>query len=189
MAQAGAATAGAAGLQSTCARKAPAAVATTGRVELPIQFVVNQAPMTIGAPAAGRTGLEYKLSALELFLAEPTLLDANGHELKAQIVGPDAKPLPYGIQLVNADDPATETLRLSVPQGNYTALTFGVGESSACDDATERQLSLGSRDDRNARRARELGPGLRRVCEPAHQNPHHGAGDRCAGGLSGLHDT
>jgi hypothetical protein len=132
MAQAGAATAGAAGLQSTCARKAPAAVATTGRVELPIQFVVNQAPMTIGAPAAGRTGLEYKLSALELFLAEPTLLDANGHELKAQIVGPDAKPLPYGIQLVNADDPATETLRLSVPQGNYTALTFGVGVPAGC---------------------------------------------------------
>src|SRR5882724_1868667 len=126
----GAATAGAAGLLSTCAGKAPAAVAATGGVELPIQFVVNQAPMTIGAPAAGRTGLEYKLSALKLFLAEPTLLDANGHELKAQIAG--AKPLPYGIQLVSADDPATETLRLSVPQGNYTALTFGVGVPAGC---------------------------------------------------------
>jgi hypothetical protein len=129
---AGAATAGAAGLPSTCAGKAPATVAATGLVELPIQFVVNQAPMTIGAPAPGRTGLEYKLSALELFLAEPTLLDASGHESKAQIVGADAKPLPYGIQLVSADDPATETLRLSLPQGNYTALTFGVGVPAGC---------------------------------------------------------
>jgi len=107
-------------------------VPATGRVELPIEFVVNHAPMTIGAPAAGRTGLEYKLSALELFVAEPTVLDASGHESKAQIVGADAKPLPYGIQLVSADDPATETLRLSVPQGNYTALTFGVGVPAGC---------------------------------------------------------
>lgn len=103
-----------------------------GRVDLPVQFVVNQTPMTIGTPATGRTGLEYQLSALELFLAEPALVDANGREFKAQIVAADGSPLSYGIQLVNADDPATETLHLSAPQGGYTALKLGVGVPAGC---------------------------------------------------------
>ena len=129
---AGAPAAGSGGSPQACPGKAPTPLATTGRVDLPIQFAVNQSPMTIGTPAAGRTGLEYKFSALELFLAEPAFFDANGQEFKGQIVAGDGKPLPYGIQLVDADDPTTQNLRLAVPQGNYTSFKLGVGIPAGC---------------------------------------------------------
>jgi len=129
---AGAPAAGGGGSPQACPGKAPAPVATTGRVDLPIQFMVNQSPMTIGTPAAGRTGLEYKFSAFELFLAEPAFFDANGQAFKGQIVASDGKPLPYGIQLVDADDPTTQSLHLAVPQGNYTSFKLGVGVPAGC---------------------------------------------------------
>lgn len=131
------AAAGGGGTPATCPGPKPtplpgATTPTPGRVDLPVQFVVNQTAMTIGTPVTGRTGLEYKLSALELFLAEPALVDANGQEFKAQIVAGDGTPLSYGIQLVNADDPATEILHLSAPQGSYAALKLGVGVPAGC---------------------------------------------------------
>jgi hypothetical protein len=128
----GVGAAGGAGAPSSCPGPSPAPIAATGHIELPIRITVNQAPMTIGAPAAGRSGLEYKLSAFELFLAEPALVDQNGGEAKAQIVGPDGKPLAYGLQLVNADDPTTQTLRLAVQPGSYSALKLGVGVPADC---------------------------------------------------------
>jgi hypothetical protein len=124
--------AGVAGARSTCPGPSPAPITATGRVDVLFQLTVNHDRLTLGSPIAGLTGLEYKLSAFELFLAEPALLDANGQEVKAQIVDPAGKPLPYAIQLFNADDPATQVLRLAAPSGAYSALRFGVGVPADC---------------------------------------------------------
>jgi hypothetical protein len=94
--------------------------------------MMNQAPLSIGSPAASQSGTEYNLSLLKLFLSEPVLVDANGHESKAQLVGADGKPLPYGIQLVDADDLATQLLHVAAAQGSDVALLFGVGVPAAC---------------------------------------------------------
>jgi hypothetical protein len=59
-------------------------------------------------------------------------LDGAGAEAPAQFLGEDGLPLPYELQLVDADDPATQLLRLSAASGNYTALRFSVGVPKAC---------------------------------------------------------
>ena len=129
----GGSTGGGSGGEVTgCVGSKPAVVMATGRIDIPVRVTANHVPMTVGVPGTGRDGREYRLSLLKLFLAEPAFIDANGHESKAQFVGAGGPPLPYGLALIDADDPATQLLRLTAPPGAYTALHFGVGVPAAC---------------------------------------------------------
>ena len=130
----GGGSSGAGGSVSACPGPLPpaASLAAAGRIDIPVRVVIGATPMAIGSPATGRDGTEYKLSKLKFFLSEPAFVDLNGRESPAQIVGADGRPLPYGIQLVDADDAATQLFRLSTTQGSYTALRFGVGVPPAC---------------------------------------------------------
>jgi hypothetical protein len=115
-------------------------MAANGRIDIPVRVTTNQVPATIGVAGTGRDGREYRLSLLKLFLADPTVIDASGQPFKAQFVGADGAPLPYNLALIDADDPATQLLRLAAPQGNYTALHFGVGVPAACNSVSSTDL-------------------------------------------------
>ena len=123
---------GSGGELAACVGPAPSALASTGRVELPVQITVNGAPAVIGEPGIGRTGREFQLSLFKFFLSEPALLAEGGAEARAQFVTADGTPEPYELHLVDADDPATQVLHLSTEPGAYTALHFGVGVPTAC---------------------------------------------------------
>jgi hypothetical protein len=119
-----------------CVGPTPApASSANGRVDIPIRVTVNASPLAVGAPAMGASGREYKVSLLKFFLSDPQLL-SGAEKVPAQIVGSDGKPAPYGLQLVDAEDPGTQVLRLSAPEGSYSGLQFGVGVPAACNATT-----------------------------------------------------
>ena len=129
---------------SACAGPAPAAVTSSGRIDIPVQVLVGATPLTLGVPAVGTTGREFNVSMLLFFLSEPGFVDVNGHESKAQIIEPTGQPSPYALQLVNADEPATQLLRLTAPPGPYAAFHLGVGVPAACNalNATDQVYPL-----------------------------------------------
>lgn len=121
------------GSTAPCPDAAPPNLPGAGsRVDLPIEITVQGTPVVVGEPAAGRDGREYRLSLFKFFLSQPRLVGSDGSERAAQIVGADGVPLPYGLQLVDADDAASQVLRLSAASGDYTALRLGVGIPAAC---------------------------------------------------------
>lgn len=95
-------------------------------------MITGGTPLTLGVPAVGASGREFNVSLLLFFLTEPAFVDLNGHESKAQIIEPTGQPSPYALQLVNADEPATQLLRLTAPAGHYAAFHLGVGVPAAC---------------------------------------------------------
>jgi hypothetical protein len=130
----GAAGTAGAGAAAACAGPSPAMLplASSGRVDLPVSITINGAPAEVGVAGAGRDGREYRLSLFKFFLAEPALVKADGQEIPAQLLTAQGTPAPYGIHLVDADDPTTQLVYLSTEMGNYTALRLGVGVPSAC---------------------------------------------------------
>lgn len=123
---------GGVGPASACEGATPPAVTSSGRIDIPVQVIVGGTPLTLGVPGVGANGREFNVSLLLFFLTEPAFVDLNGHESKAQIIEPTGQPSAYGLQLVNADEPATQLLRLTAPAGNYAALHLGVGVPAAC---------------------------------------------------------
>jgi hypothetical protein len=115
-----------------CPGPAPATLPATGRVDLAVRLAVGGAAAAIGQVGTGSSGRQFKLSLFKFFLAEPVLIASDGHESKAQLLSPAGAPEPYGLHLVDADDAATQQLRLAAPPGQYSALRFGVGVPQPC---------------------------------------------------------
>lgn len=122
---------GAAGT-ANCPGPTPAPLAAAARLELPTRITVSGTAAVVGEPGVARTGREFRLSLFKFFLSQPVLLSADGTETKAQFVNAAGAPEPYELHLVDADDAATQLLRLQTASGNYTALRFGVGVPAAC---------------------------------------------------------
>jgi hypothetical protein len=127
-------TPGSGGLRAACPGPTPARapLANAGRIDLPVTITINGAPADVGVAGAGRDGREYRLSLFKFFVSEPTLVAASGLEAPAQLVSAEGAPLPYGLHLVDADDPTTQQLHLATDMGSYTALRLGVGVPAAC---------------------------------------------------------
>jgi hypothetical protein len=68
------------------------------------------------------------------------LVDADGNEAAGQIVDSEGKPLPYGVQLLDADDASTQIWRIAAPPGSYSSLRFGVGVPPACNSPANTNL-------------------------------------------------
>lgn len=120
---------------ATCVAS-PTALTGAGRLDIPVRVTSDQTAMSIGVAASGREGREYKLSLFKFFLSQPELVDAAGRAISAQFVTSDGAPLPYGLALVDAEDPASQTLRLAATAGSYTALRLGVGVPASCNHVT-----------------------------------------------------
>ena len=121
---------------AACNVDAPALPQAEGRLEIPVRVTSNAAPLTVGVEASGHGDRTYLVTLFKLFLSQPELLDAQGTAVSAQFLAADGKPAPYGLALVDADDPLTQTLRLAAPAGSYTALRLGVGVPAACNHVT-----------------------------------------------------
>ncbi|HKY38465.1 MAG TPA: MbnP family protein [Polyangiaceae bacterium] len=130
----GDATGGGAGTPAACPGPSPVSLplASSGRVDLPVTITINGAPAEVGAAGAGRDGREYRLSLFKFFLSESALIQSDGQEIPAQLLTAQGTPAPYGVHLVDADDPTTQLVRLSTAMGTYTALRLGVGVPAAC---------------------------------------------------------
>jgi hypothetical protein len=106
--------------------------AQTARLSLRVPVEFAGAPVALGSSVSAPSGSVYKLTFFAYYLGNFQLIDSAGAEHPALLVDANDEPLPYGLQLVNMDDEATEQLRLAVAPGDYRSLRFGVGAQQAC---------------------------------------------------------
>jgi hypothetical protein len=118
--------------QATC-DELPRARAATGTVlTLPIQIVAEGKPVVFGERNTLADGTAITPVNLRFYVSEPTLLGAGGKSTPADLVAADGQLVPYGVQLVNAEAPDSLSLRMRVPPGSYTGVSFTLGLSDAC---------------------------------------------------------
>ncbi|MEP7052592.1 MAG: hypothetical protein ABJB12_19650, partial [Pseudomonadota bacterium] len=106
---AGAAGAGATGAGGDQCPAAPALPpGGTNALTLPIQIIGAGAPITTGQAVTPAQGVPYKLSLLKFYLASPVLLGSDGTRVPAALVQANGMSRPYGVALVDLDDPASQ---------------------------------------------------------------------------------
>jgi len=146
-------SAGAGGASSAGSEQCPALPAlpadATSSLTLPLQIVGAGAPITTGQAITPATGSSYKLSLLKFYLSSPVLLKSDGTRAPAALVQANGMPRAYGVALVDLDDPASQSLTVSGPPGDYAGLELGVGLPAACNagDPTTRAFPLNADSD------------------------------------------
>ena len=142
--------AGTAGANAECPSSTPALLgAATSSVTLPVEIDGAGSPLTTGEVITPAVGNAYKLSLLKFFFAAPVLLKAGGARVPAQLVTPSGSPTPYGLALVDLDNPASQSLRIAGPPGDYAGLELGVGVPAPCNtgDPTSHVFPLNADSD------------------------------------------
>ncbi len=136
---AGGGTAGG-GIGPVCDGPAPTPRSASGQITLPIELTIGGQPVVIGEASSLPSGPVYQLSLFKLFLTQPVLVDAAGREATGQIVDANGSPLPYGVQLIDAEDASSRSWRIAVANGSYSRLRFGVGVPQPCNSPTYTNL-------------------------------------------------
>jgi hypothetical protein len=85
-----------------------------------------------GEPFPLPTGGTLTISNFRFFLSDVTLLRQGDQPVAVDIVAMDGKPAPFNVHLVNAENPAQMSFRISAPAGDYTGMSFIFGLNDAC---------------------------------------------------------
>ena len=123
-----------------CPETTPVPRASNAAVELSIEVTLGGKPLIFGErndlPAGGSvTPLD-----LRFYAAHLALLRDRSERVHASMVTATGAPAPYDVHLFNADDPASSSLRLAAPAGDYTGLELVFGLDDDCNAATLRNL-------------------------------------------------
>lgn len=101
---------------------------------IPLTLVAGDAPASLGAPLVAASGARYRLEKLKLYVAQVTLLKADGGHEHALLVDEKGAPRPYGVQLVDAEDRRSLSLSIKAPRGAYVGLELTGGVPPYCPD-------------------------------------------------------
>jgi hypothetical protein len=71
-------------------------------------------------------------SNVRFYVSELALLKEDGSPLPVDLVDSDGKPEPYGVHLVNFEEPSSLAIHTLAPGGNYTGATFTWGLNDEC---------------------------------------------------------
>lgn len=105
---------------------------------IPIDLVAGDAPASLGAPLVAASGAKYRLEKLKLYVAEVDLLKADGGHEHALLLDETGAPLPYGVQLVDAEDGGSLSLSIKAPRGAYVGMALTGGVPASCPDGTTK---------------------------------------------------
>ena len=133
-----------------CPSATPALLAgATGKVSLPIQVTGAGTPLATGQQVDPEGATPYKISLLKFFISEPVLLKADGSRIPGQLLDGAGTPRPYGLLMVDLEDPATLSVSLAAPSGDYAGLELGIGVPAACNggDPTTHVFPLNADSD------------------------------------------
>jgi len=111
----------------------PAAHVASGTVvEIPFHLTLQDRPLQFAEANPLLGGGTLTPLDLRFYVSEVALLRGNADALPVDIVTSAGTVAPYGVHLFNADDETSTTLRLLVPAGDYTGMTFLVGLVQDC---------------------------------------------------------
>ena len=109
-------------------------------VELPITAFLGDQPFVYGEwNPLGSLGTVTSTN-FRFYVSNVALVRAGGETVPVDIVAASGAPEAFDVHLFNADDPASQTLRLLAPSGDYTGVEFILGLNDTCN---------GGRQDRN----------------------------------------
>lgn len=113
---------------------APAARYPSGSVlTVAVRPQLQGRPLVLGEETAALPeGRVLLLTALRFYLSGLTLVDDTGQDVPVDVVDAAGKLVPYGVQLVDLEAPASATLRLRAPAGRYRALRAALGLPVGC---------------------------------------------------------
>jgi hypothetical protein len=112
----------------------PAPTGDVVTATLPIDLVAGDAPLALGAPVETEAGVPYRVQKLKLYVSELALVRDDGSHVHPLLVDGDGEPLPYGVHLVDAADPASLALTFRAPRGDYAGVAFTIGVPDTCPD-------------------------------------------------------
>ncbi len=87
--------------------------------------------MVLGEPNAMAGGQVSPLN-LRFYVSELSLVATDGSLLAVDLVSPTGQPEPYGVHLLNFEEPASTSLHVLAPPGSYNGAKFTFGISDAC---------------------------------------------------------
>lgn len=103
-------------------------------------------PFVLGEPNAIEGGQVSPLN-LRFYVSELSLVAADGSLLSVDLVSAAGKPEPYGVHLVNFEEPASTSVHVLAPPGRYAGARFTLGINDACNQggaARDAPLSANS---------------------------------------------
>ncbi|MEA2700482.1 MAG: hypothetical protein QOI66_4753 [Myxococcales bacterium] len=119
--------------ESLCAEAPPPRRSDGAILEIPIAAQLAGKVMRFGEANVAANGLTVTPLNLRFYLSNVILTSAGGGQMvPVDIVDPAGRVLPYGIHFYNADEPASQVLRVRAPVGDYSAITFSFGLGDDC---------------------------------------------------------
>jgi hypothetical protein len=132
IANGGSSVAGAAGAAVEACPETRTPIRSTGTVvELGFAPTLAGKPFVVGEPNAVAGGQISPLN-LRFYVSELSLTAADGSQLPVDLVSAAGQPEPYGVHLVNFEEPASTSIHVLAPAGDYTGARFTFGISDAC---------------------------------------------------------
>jgi methanobactin biosynthesis MbnP-like protein len=127
---------------STCSESPPPLRTQGTLLSLQLELVLAGKPFLFGQPNPLADGGSVVPLNVRFYISEVQLLRSGGEEpIAVDVVTAAGVPEPYGVHFFNAEEPASSTLRLLAPPGEYSGLSFAVGIKLSCNQQPPNRLS------------------------------------------------
>src|SRR6266404_6513134 len=132
----GAGTADGAAFDGAAAKACPVSPtprrSTGTTLSLSVAPILEGKPFVFGDANALAPGVKVTPLNFRFYVSHVSLLQTGGASVPVDLVTATGAVEPYGVHLFNAEDAASEVLRVLAPAGTYAGLTFTLGLDDAC---------------------------------------------------------
>lgn len=104
---------------------------TRERVTVSVFLTYAGKSVTFGEPFMTDGGA-LTLTNFRFYASDLALRLRSGENVPVDLVGDDGAPVPYGVVLVNAEDPSGMSFKIAAPAGDYSGLSFLIGIPDTC---------------------------------------------------------
>ncbi|QRK11321.1 hypothetical protein JQX13_15325 [Archangium violaceum] len=97
-----------------------------------VHFRAGSAPLRMGTELSSANGATFKTSKARMYLSQVALLGEGGERVSAELVDEQGNRLPYGVTLVDLENPDSLNVYVQAPAGNYRGMAVSVGVPEDC---------------------------------------------------------
>jgi hypothetical protein len=112
---------------------------TGATLSLSVAPILEGKPFVFGDANALASGVKVTPLNFRFYVSHVALLQTGGASVPVDLVTASGAVEPYGVHLFNAEDAASEVLRVLAPAGSYTGLAFTLGLDDACNSGVPGQ--------------------------------------------------
>lgn len=102
-----------------------------------VHFMAGEAPLHLGTELTSANGATFKTTKARLYLSRVALLSEGGERVSAELVDEQGDRLPYGVTLVDLENPDSLNVYVQAPAGNYRGMEVSVGVPETCASGEE----------------------------------------------------